>query len=389
MKSFEFDLPEGLKDEGKESLLSALEGFGQVTVQGKLLQVKFSTNNSTEIEQTIVQIRQIITTFFQLNEKVPSQILLDCRLKKVPGPKGILPALIEKKDIIQHAPGLFTTGGFFLKVQKQIDARLLQFVTSLGAEEVDFPLLVSIKPLRRTRILDNYPHIMNFVSPVKNNYEDMKSIASATKENRSISPFLEEPQLICRSANCLHSYMNLADSILSLDMSYTTVGKNFRKENPSDLSFDRMREFTVREAIFIGSESFVENKIRRYQNFLIELMQVGDLQGVLQTASDLFFADQINSLGFYQKAQQTKLELRLSCPELEKTISVASLNFHQNYFSESFNIRQNENSLAFSGCVGVGLERLTYCLFSQYGLDLEKWPRPLLQFLGLNSVYGV
>ncbi len=76
----------------------------------------------------------------------------------------------------------------------------------------------------------------------------------------------------------------------------------------------------------------------------------------------------------FQRQQEAK-ELRLKIPSEDQAISVFSSNFHAMTFGKAFDISVG-GSLASSACVGWGYERWVYALFSQFGLEVEQWPKP-------------
>jgi seryl-tRNA synthetase len=55
---------------------------------------------------------------------------------------------------------------------------------------------------------------------------------------------------------------------------------------------------------------------------------------------------------------------------------------HNNFFGNRFNI-SCDGQPAFTGCVGLGLERWLLAIFTQHGFEPENWPA-LLQ----SDVFG-
>jgi seryl-tRNA synthetase len=66
----------------------------------------------------------------------------------------------------------------------------------------------------------------------------------------------------------------------------------------------------------------------------------------------------------------------MDIPADKNSISVFSSNFHATTFGKAFGITVGGRS-AVSACVGWGLERWVYALFSQFGFDPAKWPAGL------------
>ena len=52
-------------------------------------------------------------------------------------------------------------------------------------------------------------------------------------------------------------------------------------------------------------------------------------------------------------------------------------------FGKAFKIQSSNGKKVFSGCIGIGFERIVYTLYCQYGPRLEKWPKKLIKKLNL------
>ena len=65
-----------------------------------------------------------------------------------------------------------------------------------------------------------------------------------------------------------------------------------------------------------------------------------------------------------------KYEIVANIPFLKNDIAIGSINFHFNTFGKAFNISKN-GQFIFSGCIGIGFERLLLALYSQHGTSLK------------------
>lgn len=63
-----------------------------------------------------------------------------------------------------------------------------------------------------------------------------------------------------------------------------------------------------------------------------------------------------------QKAQALKLELLVPIIHEDHPTACASLNLHHDHFSQTFGITFDDGSPVHTGCLGLGLERLTLVL---------------------------
>ena len=51
-----------------------------------------------------------------------------------------------------------------------------------------------------------------------------------------------------------------------------------------------------------------------------------------------------------------------------------SFNYHQDLFGALCGLRRDDGTVAHTGCVGFGMERLTLALFYRHGLQISGWP---------------
>jgi seryl-tRNA synthetase len=154
----------------------------------------------------------------------------------------------------------------------------------------------------------------------------------------------------------------------------TACGRCYRNENDDAHPVERLRAFTMREIIGIGTESFVESMRRdlmdRVGKWVVEL----ELDGFIETASDPFFTNEARGRRLMQQLQPLKYELQLRVSGDGRTVAAASFNHHRDHFTKAFSIRLENGEPANSGCVAFGWERWIIAFVAQHGADEEHWP---------------
>lgn len=298
-------------------------------------------------------------------------------------PTKIYQGLIERGDIIPTEAGYYALGGRFYQLLKILDAKILAFTKTQKAEEVDYPITISLETLNKSHFFDRTPQFANFISTIK---EDLCNISSLSKkvktsqDDDSFKAHLNSPKHMCRSAVCLNAYPTFQGRTLSKPVSLTTIGKVFRNESKQVEGLERMYEFTVRDTIYFGPSAWVEEKLEECFTWYKDLIVLLDLQASIEVASDPFFVDNIKTLQFFQKAEQSKSEIRFFIPDSKKAISVGSLNNHGSHFSKSHEIKLENGEFATTACTGFGLERLLFAILSQHGINEEFWDPKLIEF---------
>jgi hypothetical protein len=109
----------------------------------------------------------------------------------------------------------------------------------------------------------------------------------------------------------------------------------------------------------------------------IEFLAWLDLDCSIGVANDPFFTDESMIKAVYQNASELKYELLVKLPFSGKELAIGSINLHQDFFGRAFDITLPDGGFVWSGCIGIGFERLVYALYAQYGTESDSWPAHL------------
>jgi hypothetical protein len=115
----------------------------------------------------------------------------------------------------------------------------------------------------------------------------------------------------------------------------------------------------------------VRNFLSIYRDLITGKLEGAGMPFKLAEATDPFF-DKRHPRRIIQRLEPLKHEFLY-----RDTLAIASLNFHRSFFGERFGIRDQTGAVAFSGCVGFGLERWLFSCTQEYGESWEKWPESL------------
>jgi seryl-tRNA synthetase len=176
-------------------------------------------------------------------------------------------------------------------------------------------------------------------------------------------------------AVCYHHYPHLAHRVVdAMGAMVTACGRCYRNEADDAHPVERLRAFTMREIIGVGTEPFVESMRRdlmdRVGKWIVEL----ELDGFIETASDPFFTNEGRGRRLMQQLQPLKYELQLQVSGDGRAVAAASFNLHRDHFTKAFSITLDNGEPANSGCVAFGWERWIIAFVAQHGADEENWP---------------
>jgi hypothetical protein len=123
--------------------------------------------------------------------------------------------------------------------------------------------------------------------------------------------------------------------------------------------------FRLQEVVCLGSLETVKRHLEASRSRVLWLAAQLGLPLEVRLATDPFY-DASASRARMQKLLSVKDEFVYG-----DELAVGSLNFHRNFFGERCNIRTADGQFAFSGCVGIGLERWLHALLDHYGNDIK------------------
>ena len=344
-----------------------------------ILDVVFREAVSTESFNTLVERLDFISS------KMTSKTLFENR----PGrkiPEDPLETLLLAGDVQPVGRGLFLLQGQFLKLFQFFNGYWRQKAIELGAVEQDNPVLWPAGLYKDIDYIAEFPHQIILASPVKQRSADLTAMAQRyTKENDfqhiDISEHMEPSTFGLQNAVCDVCNYALRGKTGCENTLFTTYNKVFRNECSERNSLDRLTSFSVRDIMFVGDQAFVMQQRQKMIELAIEFLAWLDLDSSIVAANDPFFTGESILKAVYQNSSELKYELLVKLPCIGQELAIGSLNLHQDFFGRAFDIRLPNGDFAWSGCLGIGFERLVYAFYAQYGTELHSWPEQLCTIL--------
>jgi hypothetical protein len=114
----------------------------------------------------------------------------------------------------------------------------------------------------------------------------------------------------------------------------------------------RQIEFEMRELVVVGSESWIEDQLVRWEQQIGMVARRFGIVASWKAAADPFFLPTSKGKALMQRLLKTKQEYCLS-----DGLAIASINRHRDYFANRFSIRTVTGLPAHSACIAFGLDR--------------------------------
>lgn len=302
--------------------------------------------------------------------------------------------LLNKDLVVEMGEGQMALATNLIYLMDYFDHEIIKIVNEeFNATEYRYPTLISMDTIEKCGYLNAFPHFLMIITRLHNdfeNYKDFKEHVNCNCEKdfkNDLLKYCKKTDYCLPPTMCYYTYQQYSDKLIdSMDgFTVTSKGKSFRYENSYHKSLERLWDFTIREIVFLGRYEYIVNSRKKMMEKTFEFIKRIGLMAHCETASDPFFFDEsANERMIFQKYLQSKYELRGNT-EKNKTISIASFNYHETFFSKNFNIKFKDYSYIQTGCVGFGLERLVYTFLCQYGCEKENWPEEVKNYVNSKS----
>lgn len=250
------------------------------------------------------------------------------------------------------------------------------FKSKLVFKEELYPNFIEIDTLNECNHFDSFPEHVLFNGHFKEGLFHIDKFSKTKnkklfikKNNNKINN-----DLVQNPSTCFHFFKKRGNQNISKNEIVTAISKCGRFESKNHKEITRLREFFLREFIFIGSKNFVDDTRFKTLDVFKQLISNFEIPGIMQSANDPFFTQSHNLKSSYQKKLKMKYEFKANIQNRE--FAIFSSNYHGLNFSKNFKIKRN-NKFIHSGCIGFGLERFAYAFFGQHGYDNTTWPKKI------------
>lgn len=291
--------------------------------------------------------------------------------------------LIERGWIKPSAKGVHLYAGLMANLYRALDEMFRAAGATFAAEEMFVPNLMGLETLEQTGYFNGFPHLVNFVTHLPENVAAVREFQAAQQEDGVQAALSDQERLAaadvaCTPAVCHHFYHLLEGQTLSdQDRVATAMSQCYRFEGKPMTGLTRLREFSMREVMFVGSEEAILQRRQRCLEVLRGLLEACELHYAVATASDPFFLDDAHKKTMFQKSFDLKYEALATLPDEAAQLAIGSVNYHQDHFGQAFRIRAASGQPAHSCCLAFGLDRWCYTVFAQHGFEMQHWPEAL------------
>ena len=271
--------------------------------------------------------------------------------------------LVEAGHLIAtDVDGVVGRGAVFEDVLVRLDTMMSRWGVQHGAETVHFPPVMNRSYIERNGYLKSFPQLASALHGF-----------NCDARGHACDEDLPTGLMMIPSA-CYPIYpmVGARGPLPPAGKLYNIQSWCFRREpskEPARLQSFRMHEYVklgTAEDVLAFRDGWVEEA-----KLMFESLQ---LPFALDAANDAFFGRAGKVMASSQRERNLKIELLIPVDSETKPTACASFNYAEDHFTEAWGIVMQDGSKAFSGCIGVGLERTTLALFRHHGFNPDRWP---------------
>ena len=278
--------------------------------------------------------------------------------------------------------GVYARTGLYVQVFEGLQT-YIDGLKHPQAEVLRFPPVMSRSQLEKSGYLGSFPNLLGCVCALHGTEASIRAAADRLAAGGDWTQALAASDLVLTPAACYPVYPLVAarGPLPAGGLFFDIEADCFRRE-PS-LNLDRLQSFRMREFVRIGSpEAIVEFRddfIARAALIAADLA----LPYTMEVASDPFFGRVGQLKAVSQRQQALKFELLIPYFEGAAPTACMSFNYHREHFGRVWDIKDDTDAAAHTGCVAFGVDRLTVALFAVHGADTKAWPQHTRRALSL------
>jgi len=315
-------------------------------------------------------------------KRLPNKVIFESAVREVPSCAQPYEQLCQRGWLVRALDGAHTYHGLMSDLFHALDIQFRREAFALNVEECKFPTLISLPALARSGYLESFPHNANFVCHLPEQAETVEAFKAQVQTGNTTTPPVNADHALSPTV-CYHYYHSQQNRVLKEGelLALTAASPCYRFEGKAMIGLRRLREFNMREIIFMGTPATVlarRDALIESQKHMLDFCQ---LRSTIQTASDPFFIDTYDKKRMFQVSFDLKFEVQAHLPADDAWLAIGSVNYHQDHFGKDFNIRLASGEPVHSCCLGFGIDRWCMAIFAQYGLEPCDWPLKLRELV--------
>ena len=285
--------------------------------------------------------------------------------------------LIDSRILIPSGvDGVYGCSGLFESIVEGLDRLISRAGKDQNPEVVRFPPAMPRSVMETSGYLNGFPHLAGtihcFCGDERAHAGLLQDLASGEDWTRNQVCV----ELTLTPAACYPVYPMVASRGPLTSASHIVDVSSYCFRHEPSLDPTRMQMFRMREFVCLGQAGDVQAFRDRWVEQGRAIIGALDLPVAIDLANDPFFGRGGAFLAKSQREQSLKYELLVPVVNDDRPTACLSFNYHMEHFSEIWDLKLEDGTLAHTACVGFGFERIALALLRHHGFDPSRWPGP-------------
>ena len=285
--------------------------------------------------------------------------------------KEVRRKLIDEKWIYPiNVPGSYIYSGKYLSLVDKL-TKLYENIMNIDSinEEYKFSNLIPISELIKTNYY--YSACQNFHYHIKTNktVDQLKKLGLKVYlqnhlDQKELLEYTAGPSYIMNYCSCQGLWLGFKNkNFEGFRRFYDKSVPTYRDEKGTIKSLERLEIFERFELIYVGEKKDVEEYVPNLKTKLINFLKTCNIPFKITYGSN-WFLEEVIEKGYtydFEYVGESKL------------LEIGNLSYNSNIWTEPYNVKCNNKS-CYSGCSGIGIQRLVYIFLINNGFDETNWP---------------
>ena len=333
-----------------------------------LISIEVLTKKKSYKEAIKKKLISFLNKTLEINKRIDEKNIYKSKIKIKKKKLNPFNYLLKNEHIKKISSGIYSFEGKLLKLKNDIDKKFYNFAISEKYKDVHYSGIIPLDSAIKNSYIKSFPNHCLFVSNLKRNMKAINRVSKIGYDEKSIiKKNSDNPEYLLSPTVCFNCFENFQNSLVKKNLKITSISNCHRYESLNYKTFERLKIFSMRELIFFGNNKDILYNIEKSMNFFKNFFNNMKLEFKISSATDAFFGTENINKKIFQHSNDLKFELSMFLPYENKWLAVASFNNHLNTLTKAYNIKSKNSKTIYSGCVGVGYERLLYAIYSQRG----------------------
>jgi seryl-tRNA synthetase len=291
-------------------------------------------------------------------------------------PPTFLEALLAAGLMIETGVrGIYGRNATFESICDALNAVMTRLGRDQDAEVLNFPPAMGHADFENSGYLNSFPQLAGTIHSFCGDDKGHRRLLARLADKEDWTDQQQPTGVVLTPAACYPIYPVISRRGPLPDGGKVVDVLSYCYRHEPSLEPTRMQLFRQREYVCLGPPERIMAFRELWLGRALKLGEALQLPVEIDVANDPFFGRGGKLVAESQRELKLKFELLIPVNDGAPPTACMSFNYHMDHFGSMWNLRTADGATAHTGCVGIGVERMTLALLRHHGLDPARWPQ--------------